>query len=644
MRKIALYHSFSTRLSLYIILIAMAVFAAAFMIYFHSARRQVKEEAVKHAESTLSNTILRIDHVLHSVEVAVGNMAWCIPRELDRPDSMYAITRQLLENNPIISGSAIAFEPDYYPEKGILYSPYAFRSGDSIISKQLGTEDYEYHYMDWYQIPRLLDTPYWSEPYFDDGGGEMIMTTYSLPLHDEDGKLYAVFTADISLEWLAHTVNAIKPYPHSYNMMVGRGGAYLVHHRPERILDETIFTATLNMEDTTVQDIGHRMVEGRTGMATLQNDDTLSYVFYAPVERTKWSIAVICPYSDVFAGVEQIKTTVIVISLVGLVLLLFFCFGAIRKLTDPLVKFADSAISIAKGDFNASLPEIKSRDEMGKLYDSFRFMQGSLVAYIKELEVTTSNKERIESELRIASEIQMGMIPKIFPPFPERDDIDLFATLVPAKEVGGDLYDFFIENNRLYFTVGDVSGKGVPASLLMAVTRSLFRTVATHLQDPRAIACSLNDAISENNESNMFVTLFIGAFDLDTGCLQFCNAGHNPPVFFTGTGKPEYMDVLPNLPLGLYQDFSYQGQEMEWKPDASLFIYTDGVTEAENREKALFSDERLLRELEKRRTMTPHDIVQGIMEEVHRHVGDVEQSDDITMLCLHYKPSQNRIV
>lgn len=640
MRKITLYHSFSARLSLYIILIAMTIFAAAFMFYFYSARMQVKEEAVKHAESALSNTILRIDNVLQSVEVAVNNMAWLIPRKLAEPDSMYAITRQLLENNSIISGSAIAFEPDYYSQKGVLYSPYAFRSGDSIVSKQLGTEDYEYHYMDWYQIPKLLDIPYWSEPYFDDGGGEMIMSTYSLPLHDEDGKLYAIFTADISLEWLTQMVNSIKPYPHSYNMMVGRGGAYLVHHRPERILDETIFTATLDMEDTSVRDIGHRMVEGRTGMATLQNDDTLSYVFYAPVERTKWSIAVICPYSDVFAGVEQIKTTVIIISLVGLVLLLVFCFCAIRKLTGPLTKFADSAISIAKGDFNASLPEIKSRDEMGKLYESFRFMQGSLVTYIKELEVTTSNKERIESELRIASEIQMGMIPKIFPPFPERDDVDLFATLVPAKEVGGDLYDFFIEKDRLYFTIGDVSGKGVPASLLMAVTRSLFRTVAAHLHDPQAIVCSLNDAISENNESNMFVTLFIGAFDLDTGCLQFCNAGHNPPVFVAGTGEVKYMEVLPNLPLGLYQDFPYQSQEMRWEPGTSLFMYTDGVTEAENKEKALFSDERLLEELEKRCGMMPHDMVQGIMEEVHRHVDGVEQSDDITMLCLHYKPSQ----
>lgn len=164
-------------------------------------------------------------------------------------------------------------------------------------------------------------------------------------------------------------------------------------------------------------------------------------------------------------------------------------------------------------------------------------MQQSLSGYVSELRTTTASKERIESELSIAREIQMGMIPKIFPPYPEREDVDLHAILHPAKEVGGDLYDFFIDNDRLYFVIGDVSGKGIPASLFMAIARSLFRTLAQQATSPAEIMSKMNRSISENNEANMFVTLIIGILDLKTGSLRFCNAGHNPPIIIGARRK-----------------------------------------------------------------------------------------------------------
>lgn len=171
------------------------------------------------------------------------------------------------------------------------------------------------------------------------------------------------------------------------------------------------------------------------------------------------------------------------------------------------------------------------------MHDSLVYMQQSLSGYVSELRTTTASKERIESELSIAREIQMGMIPKIFPPYPEREDVDLHAILHPAKEVGGDLYDFFIDNDRLYFVIGDVSGKGVPASLFMAIARSLFRTLAQQATSPAEIMSKMNRSISENNEANMFVTLIIGILDLKTGSLRFCNAGHNPPIIIGARRK-----------------------------------------------------------------------------------------------------------
>ena len=629
--------SFSLRLSLYILFVTSTIFLLAFWIYFGQARRSVSEEAVERAQVKLENTILQIDKVLEAVEIAVKNMSWLVADKLDYPDYMYALTQQILRSNPYVVGSAIAFEPGYYPEKGVLFSPYSYRSEKGIRSKQLGTEDYEYHYMDWYLIPKLLGTPYWSEPYFDEGGADMVMTTYSLPLYDSSGKMYAVFTADISLEWFTDKVKEIKPYPNSRNYMIGRGGTFLVNDRKEAILNESFFARPLENGDEELMRTGHQMINGKKGMTSFNREGVSFNIFYAPVQATGWSVSVVCLHDDVFAGVDSLRNRVLTILMFGLLFLTGFCYFTVRRLTNPLARFAGSANEIAKGNFHAELPVIKSKDEMKTLHDSFGTMQQSLVDYIDELKKTTASKERIESELRIARSIQMSMVPKIFPPFPEREDVDLYAKLIPAKEVGGDLYDFFIEDNKLYFIVGDVSGKGVPASLVMAVTCRLFRTIAEHLHTPAEIVKALNDTLAENNDSNMFCTAFLGVLDLKTGNMQYCNAGHNAPVMLASSGEVKFMEVKPNLPLGLFGDFPYEGQECDITKETSLFLYTDGVTEAENTTKVLYSDERLLDLLDKQRKNMPQMIVDMVLDDVNKHVNGAEQSDDITIMCVHYR-------
>ena len=611
--------SFSFRLSLYISCVAAFVFILAFFFYFHSARTSVRAESVEHAQVSLDNTILQIDQVLNSVETALQNISWVVTDKLDQPDYMYALTQQVLHSNPYVVGSAIAFEPYYYPEQGVMFSPYSYRDGEEIRSKQLGTKDYDYHYMDWYLIPKLLEKPYWSEPYYDEGGADVIMTTYSFPMYDADGNLYAIFTADISLEWFTEKVEAIKPYPNSFNMMIGRGGKFLVHWEKEAILNETVFATSYLVNGEELKSMGHKMVDSERGMETFGSGKNELTMFYAPIKATGWSVAVACLHSDVFAGVDRLLNRIIAIGILGLLLLAGFCYMTVRRLVTPLTRFAGSATEIAQGNFTASLPDIHTQDEMKTLRDSFEHMQQSLVAYIDELKDTTAKKERIESELRIAREIQMGMVPKIFPAFPDREDVDLYAKLIPAKEVGGDLYDFFIENEKLYFIVGDVSGKGVPASLVMAVTCRLFRTVASHFQTPAEIVTALNDTLAENNESNMFCTFFLGILDLQTGHMQYCNAGHNAPVLMRTSGETEFMSVVPNLPLGLFEGFAYEGQECTLMKGESLFLYTDGVTEAENSDKELYSDEHLLEFLEMHRQKRPSELAEEVFSDIVRH-------------------------
>ena len=267
-----------------------------------------------------------------------------------------------------------------------------------------------------------------------------------------------------------------------------------------------------------------------------------------------------------------------------------------------------------------------------------------------QLADTTTAKERIDSELRIARDIQMAMVPRTFPAFPDRRDIDLHATIVPAKEVGGDLYDFFLQDDCLYFCVGDVSGKGIPASLTMAVAVNLFRTVAKEGFPPEVIATKLNDTMSVNNENAVFVTMFIGIIDLKTGHLDYCNCGHNPPVYgerrmHTSQTLFSFLDIESNVPIGLWPDYTFVGGHLDNIRGSSLFVYTDGVNEAENRMQEQFGEKRMLRVLrestqpfgERTPKTRSHFLIDEMKYALDAFVDGAEQSDDLTMLCVSIK-------
>ncbi len=418
--------------------------------------------------------------------------------------------------------------------------------------------------------------------------------------------------------------------------MVSRNASYIVHPDHNLLLNETIFSSTYGDGDESLKKLQDDMVNCRAGEVLRTKEDQKFFVFYSPVETTQWMVAIVCPMSELYMEVKMLRNLLIVLGIIALLLMIVMNYNGIRKVVAPIEDFSDVAKKIANGDFTAELPQIQSQDELKELHDSFEYLQHSLVNYIEELKSTTANKERIESELRIAHNIQMGMLPKLFPAFPERDDLALSAKLVPAKEVGGDLYDFFIEDEKLYFIIGDVSGKGVPASLVMAVACRLFRSVASHLEKPEEIMASLNNSLADGNESGMFCTAFLGILDLKTGLLKYCNAGHNAPLIIDTDGKVAPMFVEPNLPLGLFEEFPYEGQEIKLEKRMMLYMFTDGINEAENNEKELFGDDRLIALLKQHASKAPAEIIGITFAEVKQHADGADQSDDITVLCLQY--------
>lgn len=626
--------SLATRLSFVLVLFVGIILIAALGYIFWVSRLAIREEAIERATNQLENTTLRVTNILDRVEIASKNTEWLVKRHINSSDSMFVYSHRILAIHPNLNGCSIAFEPNYFPKRGRYFSAYSYNNQGEIETTQEGNEHYEYFYMDWYQLCKLLDRPVWTEPFMDYNPDDIyskdMIASYCRPLKDKEGQYIGTLSVDISLSWLSKTISAVKPYPHSYSIMIGQGGTYFVHPDSTKLVYQSIFTESMLHPDSAMVELGHAMQRGEKGMRQLKVDGEDCFVFFNPIGSTGWSVAIVCPESDIFGGFDKLRRTVMCTVIGGLLLLMLVCGRVVRRELKPLTKLARQAETIASGDFSVVLPDDGRRDEIGQLREVFTNMQDSLVNYIEELKNTTAQKASIENELKVASEIQMSMVPRMFPAFPNRQNIDLHASISPAKEVGGDLYDYFIQDEMLHFCVGDVSGKGIPASLFMAVTRNLFRIVAQQGQSPVEIATQINTILSKDNDQGMFVTMFIGKVDLHTGHLDYCNCGHNAPIIDGQFLKMQYA----NQPLGLWEDDPFYGESIDNIKGKQMLFYTDGLNESENIDKEQLGNERLIKLMQNAQDMDARHVVDMLVSAVEEHRAGADPNDDLTLLCL----------
>jgi sigma-B regulation protein RsbU (phosphoserine phosphatase) len=564
-------------------------------VQFMFARRGILEDEVHRAETELRVKNLEIQKVMATVETAIRNTLWTAERTLEQPDSLFPVIRRMVEQNPTIVGGGLMFEPDFYPQKGHWFEPYVARRSDgSIEEAQIGSASHNYLEAEFYQNGIKAGKGRWSEPYFDEAGARMMLFTYTIPVHDSRGEIVGLFGADVSLEWLSDVINTNNIYPNSFNVVISRTGKVMVAPDDGIIMRRTIQEFTASAADTTIRIINRQMMSGESGHKKIVGlDGQKKTIFYAPIEgEAGWSMAVVCNDKDIYSGLREMGLYLMMLMLAGMALLGFIIYRTARS--------------------------------------------------ARSLREASAEKERVDSELRIARGIQESMLPKTFPPFSERKDVDIYASLVPAKEVGGDLYDFNIRDGKLFFCIGDVAGKGVPASLVMAVTRSLFRIVSDHEDQPETIVMDINESLFEMNDSDMFVTLFVGVLDLATGLLLYCNAGHEEPLLI-GKG----VGLLPsanNIPVGLMQGRSFEGQDAYIYPGTTIFLYTDGLTEAEDATHAQYGKQRLTRTARQALASNKYDpetIVKVQTDALHSFVGNAEQSDDLTMLAIRYNEAES---
>lgn len=632
----------SVKLSIMILASTTLIFLAAFGYNYYASRQLVLKNVRENARNLTSSAVSKIEITLNSVEKPPRYLATLLDQFTYSKEELLKQIQATVANNEEIFGSTVAFEPYAHDPSLNYFAPYYFRDGGEIKLSDLGNKDYQYFLWDWYMIPKELGRPVWSEPYYDEGGGDIVMSTYSVPFYRKTGGRWiftGIVTADMSLEWLVDIVSRISIYKSGYAFLISQNGVFVSHPDRNLIMRESIFTLAEAAGDAELRNIGRNMIRGESDFVSVKQHFTgkKSWMYYAPLSSVGWSIGVIVPEDELFGDIQKLSRTVLMIGGAGFVFLFAVVVFISSTITRPLRELAVRATEIARGSLDVELPPTRARDEVGALTHSFEDMRVALKEYISNLKETTAAKERIESELKIARSIQMNFLPKHFPPFPEKQEFDIFATLESAREVGGDLYDFFLlDDDHLFFSIGDVSGKGVPAALFMAASKMLMKGTAHLDLEPAEILERVNSELCWENDSAMFVTVFCGIFNVATGEVRYSNAGHNPPVLLHASGKAEWLALPEGFMLGPFEDSRYETRSLVLAPGDMLILYTDGVTEAMNAASEVYSDEKLLETIMRSENKTAEGLVREIVQSVHAYAGVESQSDDITILALKY--------
>jgi len=530
--------------------IAAALFLGLGLFVSLTMRAMMIDEVRKTVEGVVQTAVANIDTLITGVEGAVDNSAWMVREHITDPTYAVRMCHELVRTNPSIVGSTVAYVADYFPAKGRLYAPYSSRNERGEIVDAALRYDYtiDIPKCEWFCETMRRYAPHWCEPYFDDGGADIMMCTYSVPIVDASGRAVAILTADVSLANLTEHVERVRPYDDSYATLRSTSGKMLVPPPAETVgaPASSLYARVFGARNVTI-----------SGTA-----------------RNGWTVELTTPFDDILRGARHIVAYMSVFSLLGLALILTVSW-----------------------------------------------------VFSNRLQRQAAQHQRVESELQIAKAIQTSMVNVRFPPWAA-------ARMRPAKEVGGDRYDFTEQDGIAWFGVGDASGKGVPAALYTSLVGAGFRLGAAAGLDTASLVRAVNGLVAEHNETGMFVTAFAGRLDRATGRLEFCNAGHNPPVLIGPDGAARPLEVNRNLVMGAMEGFAYRAQTVDLQPGTKIVLYTDGVTEAMNARGELYGMARLMAFASAHAKDAPEAFADALVKSVDVFAGGAEQADDITVLVV----------
>ena len=581
-------HYFRNHKGVVIIVTAALLLELVSIIQYYYTQNMLESELDRNAENELRTKAIIIRNMLNLMEKTLHEHLWDLKRNINNPDSLFEVNKRTIMVQEEVKGSSMTFVPYHYPEKGRLFEPFAYKTKNGIHVKDLA-EDQKHDYTTHPAYTKMLqkDKPFWSDPYdYQDENGVISLSTYLFPIHNHQDSIIGIFGLDISLEWIGDTINSRNLYPSSYVILMTESGELISRPKSNIINEEDVNKVVSLINDSTIK---RRYSESRDSKEIHFKDNAgkSAMVYYANMRgMPHWQIAVVCYDNEVYSKLHWMGINMLILMLV-----VFGILGLIVR----------------------------------------RFILDE-----RKLSHVKSDKERIDNELRIATAIQNAMLEQD-KDIVGRSDLDVGATLMPAREVGGDLYNYFIRDEKLFFCIGDVSGKGIPSALIMAMTQALFGAVSAHESNPGVILKTINKMACQKNETNMFATLFIGVLDLPSGRLRYCNAGHDAPIVIDGVNVTP-LPVKANLPVGLFDDFPYEIQEVVISDGSILFLYTDGLTEARDKNHKQFGIQRVNGLLNQLHSNSPKEIISAMIEQVGLFTGEEEQSDDLTMFAFRYLP------
>ena len=587
----------SKRLTYRIMAVVLAMMAVIATVVYYT----VRESMLVEAQGRYLNILRKIQgeqrRITTMVDMATQNNAHDIEEDLDNPEKLFDHMERIVNLSNNIACCYLLFEPYYYPDKGRLFMPCARRDTKGIVRVSRIDSTYHSYFSDVMLQEQLKnDSQSWTKPYIESkmfaGNDEpRMLKTVTVPIHNREGRPVALLCSDLSLDEMhavimremeyAHQMYEEGCNQHSYCFSFSYNGIYLNHPDRQRIVNKNFVEEVKETPDTLDDHVLASMMNVSEGSAMINIDGVPSWIYYQNVKQRKMIGAIVVPKEVIFRNGLRLNIIILAVMVIGLLAIYLFCRRQIKEIADPFA------------------------------------MQ----------------KANLEHELKIANGIQMAMLPNTLNSPSEA--IELYVSLTPARDVGGDLYDYFLSSDRLFFCIGDVSGKGVPAALLMAVARAMFRSEAQHADSAAAIVNAMNSNLCDEYSGGDFVTMFVGILDLTTGHLDYCNAGHERPVV---AGLP--LEIRPNLPVRALSDWNYEGQQIQLSPGDMLFLYTDGLCEAKNTAGQQLGRQYIYNLANEHRTDTSQQLVKLMEDEVKRHAGEAEQSDDITLLAIRWQPDK----